>query len=147
MVVFYSHLDIPVPRAARQVALRLQLCKLRRVICVCAPQEPRSMPKLTPVLHPPKHSACLPVGVYCHAPAGRLLWRRWLRKGLLGRSGSSTCYAAWPEAVADGEGDVVGGADVQDLVPVHEGKVLGVVQQAQLRQQGTPAAASDTLQT
>lgn len=59
---------------------------------------------------------------------------------------AGTCYAAGPEAVADGEGDVVGGADVQDLVPVHKGEVLGVVQQAQLRQQGTPAAASAMLQ-
>ena len=51
-----------------------------------------------------------------------------------------TCDAARPQPVADGEGDVVCGADVQDLIPVHVRKVLGVVQQAQLRSACTAPA-------
>lgn len=42
------------------------------------------------------------------------------------------CYAARPEAIPDGEGDVVLGADVQNLVPVCVRKVLVVFKQAQL---------------
>ena len=45
---------------------------------------------------------------------------------------SHTCYAARPEAVTNGEGNVVLGADVQDLVPVGVCKVLYMLQQAQL---------------
>lgn len=47
--------------------------------------------------------------------------------------GGRTCNAAGPEAVADGQRDVVLSTDVQDLVPVSVRKVLGVVQQAELR--------------
>ena len=53
------------------------------------------------------------------------------------RSEGHTCDAAWPQAIPNGQRDVVLGADVQDLVPVHVRKVLCVVQQAQLRAQHT----------
>ena len=43
------------------------------------------------------------------------------------------CYAAWPQPVSNGQGDVVLGADVQDVVPVRVGKVLLLVQQGELR--------------
>lgn len=46
---------------------------------------------------------------------------------------SGTCNGAGAQAVADGQGDVVGSTDVQDVIPVRVGKVLRVVQQAQLR--------------
>ena len=47
-------------------------------------------------------------------------------------SAQRTGDAAGAQAVADGQGDVVLRADVQDLVPVRVREVLRVVQQAQL---------------
>lgn len=46
-----------------------------------------------------------------------------------------TCYAARPEAIPDGERDVILCADVQNLVPVGVRKVLRVIQQTQLQPQ------------
>ena len=45
-----------------------------------------------------------------------------------------TCYAARPKAVTDGQGDIILGTDVQDLIPVGVCKVLYMIQQAQLQQ-------------
>ena len=47
--------------------------------------------------------------------------------------------ASGPEAVPDGQRDVVLGADVEDLVPVLVGKVLLVVHEAQLGVDGPPS--------
>ena len=44
-----------------------------------------------------------------------------------------TCNTAWPQAISNGEGDVILGADVQNLVPVGVCKVLLVLQQTQLQ--------------
>ena len=65
----------------------------------------------------------------------------WVLKQQTGTSGESrgshvrgrACDAARPEAIADGEGDVVLRADVQDVIPVRVREILRVVQQAQLR--------------
>ena len=46
---------------------------------------------------------------------------------------SLTCNAAWPQPIANGQRDVILCTDVQDLVPVHVGKILCVVQQTQLQ--------------
>ena len=56
----------------------------------------------------------------------------------------ATCDAAGAQAVADGERDVVLRADVQDVVPVRVGKVLAVVQQAQLRSTQDSCQQPDT---
>lgn len=53
-----------------------------------------------------------------------------------------TCNAARPEAISDGEADVILGADVQDLIPVRVRKVLCVVQQAQLHMVMKPSQRS-----
>ncbi len=78
-----TYLHVLLPRAARQLALRLELGKLRLVV------------------------------------------------GVLDGPGAET--------VADGEGDVVLGADVEDVVPVLVGEVLLVVRQAVLRVDRPPA--------
>lgn len=44
-----------------------------------------------------------------------------------------TCNAARSQAIPNGEGHIVLGADVQDLIPVGVCKVLLVLQQAQLQ--------------
>lgn len=44
-----------------------------------------------------------------------------------------TCYAARPKTITNGEGDVILGTDVQNLIPVSVCKVLYVLQQAQLQ--------------
>ena len=46
-----------------------------------------------------------------------------------------TCNAAWPQAISNGQRDVILCADVQDLIPVGVCKILHMVQQAQLRTQ------------
>ena len=48
-----------------------------------------------------------------------------------------TCYAARPKAITNGEGDVILGTDVQDLIPMSVGKVFYMLQQAQLQQTST----------
>ncbi len=58
-------------------------------------------------------------------------WRP--KRRTAGHQKRRTSNAAGAQAVADGQRDVVLGADVQDLVPVRERKVLSVVQEAQLR--------------
>ena len=69
------------------------------------------------------------------------------------RGQAQTCNAAWPEAVANGEGDIILCTDVQDLVPVCVCKVLLVLQEAQLhhihrseqvRQLSSPCAVRGT---
>lgn len=61
--------------------------------------------------------------------ADQTLWAR--------HKGCHTCYAAGSKAVTNGEGDVILSADVQDLIPVSVGKVLYMLQQAQLQQTPT----------
>ena len=48
------------------------------------------------------------------------------------RGHAQTCNAAGPQAITNGEGDIILCTDVQDLVPVRVCKVLLVLQEAQL---------------
>jgi hypothetical protein len=103
-------LHVARPRAPRQLALRLQLGKLRRVVGVCARRGRRghgSRVSRARGALAGKRAGPGQGGRAAGRPGG---WRR--------PPGACTCNAARPEAVADGEADVVGGADVQDVVPV-----------------------------
>ena len=51
---------------------------------------------------------------------------------IVSRGGAQTCNAAGPQAITNGEGDIILSTDVQDLIPVGVCKVLLVLQEAQL---------------
>ena len=115
------YLNILGPSAAGELTLCLQFRKLRCVVGICA--------------HPYSSvsSASVPAAMwkgavpFVSARQGRP--KAWDR--------GHTSDAARPEAVSNGKGDVILRANVQDLVPVHVGKVLSVVQQAQLHNHRT----------
>jgi hypothetical protein len=112
-----THLHVLLPGTSCQLALSEELGKLRLIVGICIGRQPRfvspfdSGMSLTK-LHPASTTEVA--------------------------SGGPTCNAARPQPIANGKGDVIGAADLQDVVPVLVGEVLRVVEQAQLQM---PAAS------
>lgn len=110
-----THLHILLPGPSCQLALSEELCKLRLVIGVCIGRQVHLVSHFSLALG---HN-CIPAAEdrLCNTAYADCLTRN----------------AARPQPIANGQGDVIGAADLQDVVPVLVGEVLRVVKQAQLQ--------------